>query len=352
MSPARTIIVTGAGGVGKTTVAAALGVHAAAAGLETLVLTVDPARRLADALGLEDLHNEPTPVAADRLSAAMLDVTASWEAIIHRHAPPEVAARLERNPFFRAIADRFPAAQSYAAGEQMVEYLESGKWDMVIIDTPPSAGGIDFFLAPSQMRELIGGRLLRWLTGAALPGRRTLYRFTARPMLRFADAILGGPLLEAVAEFLFDLRETYDGLSLRAGTIERQFKRATTLVVTTADPTPIREARRFFDELPDVAGTPAGIVFNRALPQAWASASRMPPPDDTLSPASAAILRVNLLRWADEVRRQVDAQREFTVRYGTTVAEVPWLARPPTSLEALGDLVAASTGLPLAKLGL
>lgn len=353
MTMARTVLVTGAGGVGKTTVAAALGVAAADHGYQTLVLTVDPAKRLADALGLETLHNDPTPVAArPGLSAAMLDVTASWDAIITRHAPEDVAARLHVNPLFRTLADRFPAAQSYAAGEQMVEYLESGGWDMVVIDTPPSAGGIDFFQAPRQMSELVGSRLLKLLTGAGMPGRRAIYRVAARPALRFIDSVLGNQLLEDVADFLFDLRSTYDGLSHRAGIIERHLRRATTLVVTTADPTPIREARRFFEELPDVAGTPAAIIFNRTLPHGWIDAARASTGDGSLPEDYRAELRENLLRWAGETRRQDDAQREFTKRYNTTLAEIPWLAEPPTSLEALAALVKSARGLPLGKLGM
>jgi arsenite-transporting ATPase len=352
MSLARTVLVTGAGGVGKTTVAAALGVASADAGMETLVLTVDPAKRLADALGLDTLHNDPTPVKREGLSAAMLDVSASWDAIIDRHAPPDVAARLHDNPMFRTLADRFPAAQSYAAGEQMVEYLEEGGWDQVIIDTPPSAGGIDFFQAPRLMSELVGSRLLKLLTGAGIPGRRTIYRVTARPALKFVDSILGSQLLEDVADFLFDLRATYDGLTHRAGIIERHLKRATTLVVTTADPTPIREARRFFEELPAVAGPPAAVVFNRTLPHEWTAAARMKAPDGRLAESIRTELRENLLRWAGETRRQDDAQREFTKRYNTTLAEIPWLAEPPTTLDTLAELMELAEGLPLERMGL
>ena len=137
----KTIIVTGAGGVGKTTISAAIAATLAAKGLKTLVLTIDPAKRLADALGVADLGDEPQPVSGtDHMWAAMLDVSASWEAIIYRYAEPEVGDRLLVNPYFRAIADRFPAAQSYAAGERMAEYIESKQFDILVIDTPPSAG--------------------------------------------------------------------------------------------------------------------------------------------------------------------------------------------------------------------
>lgn len=349
MSPrlrARSLLVTGAGGVGKTTISAALAIAAARAGVRTLVLTVDPARRLADALGLEHLGNDPTPVkGAPRLWAAMLDVTASWEAIIHRHTDPEVAERLEDNAFFRAIADRFPAAQAYAAGEQLAEYLEAGAWELVIVDTPPAGGGIDFYQAPGQMRELVGGRILRVLTGAGLPGRRALYRITARPVLRVADNVLGGALLQEFTEFLMDLRTLYDGLARRATNIEEYLSASTTLVVTTANPTPLREARRFFEELEAVDSAPAAVVFNRALPNDWTL--RDADLAQELGPHHAStILRDNFRRWAAEARRQREAREEFAAHFKVPLAIVPWAEHPPTTLEALAELMDVSDGLP------
>jgi anion-transporting ArsA/GET3 family ATPase len=342
------VIVTGAGGVGKTTVSAALAVAAARSGRRTLVLTIDPARRLADALGIAELGNRPTPVEAQPgLWAAMLDAAASWEAIVYRHADPLVAERLLENPFFRAIADRFPAAQSYAAGEEMAEYLEARAWETLIIDTPPAGGGIDFFSAPGRMRELVGGKVLRFLTGASLPGRRALYRITTRPMLRIADSVLGGPLLEDVAEFLLDLRTLYDGLARRADAIERYLRSATTLVVTTAEPSAVREARRFFETLPGIAAPPAAVVFNRVLPDTWIS-DEAPYPDGEIDPATSSELHENLRNWGAEARRQSDARREFAARYATATASVPWQDEAPTSLEALAAMFAAATGLEVA----
>jgi anion-transporting ArsA/GET3 family ATPase len=348
----RTVIITGAGGVGKTTIAAATGIATSRAGLRTLVLTVDPARRLADALGVADIGNAPTPVVDQPgLWAAMLDVTASWEGIITRHAEPDVGARLERNPYFRAIADRFPAAQSYAAGEQLAEYLEAAAWEVVVVDTPPAGGGIDFFEAPSRMRELIGGRVLRWVTGAGLPGRRALYRITARPMLRLTDNVLGGPLLEEVAEFLLDLRTLYDGLARRAKVIEGYLAASTTLVVTTAYPTPLREARRFFEALPEIATPPAAVIFNRALPAEWAEPLHEPPGPGIETAAQIALHR-NLELWGAEARHQEEVRREFANRHATVPLQVPWLEHAPTSIDALADLVEGADGEVLGLLDL
>jgi anion-transporting ArsA/GET3 family ATPase len=338
------IVITGAGGVGKTTLSAALAVTAARQGLRTCVVTVDPAKRLADALGIDSLGNHPTDVKEQPgLAAAMLDVTASWEAMVHRHADPETAARLLADPFFRALADRFPAAQAYAAGEQMAEHIESHRWDLLVVDTPPAGGGLDFYTAPGRMKEVIGGRLLRWLTGASIPGRRALYQVTARPALKLADSVLGGPLLEEIAVFLMDLRSLYDGLSRRASAIELHLQRATSIVVTTAEPTPLREARRFFEDLEETAGRPETVVFNKQLPAGWTDTTNLRSPDLPQEIRLAA--RENLNNWASEVRRQHDEKQEFAARYKLNLVDVPWAEDAPTSVDALADLLDESPDL-------
>lgn len=333
------LLVAGAGGVGKTTLAAALAVVAARGGVDTLVLTVDPARRLADALGVSGLGNLPTPTPGqDRLHAAMIDPAASWETLIRRHADPATVERLLASRFFAAVSQRFPAAASYAAAEEMAAHLDAADFGLVVVDTPPSAGGIDFFRSPRRVRSLVGGRVLRWLTGARIPGRRRVYGITARPVLKLADTVLGGPLLEDVAEFLLDLRTAYDGVSRRAKAVERHFRRADTVVVTTADPTPVREAVRFFDELPDVTGPPAAVVFNRALPDEWIEHAG---DDDHL-----------LALWGSEAHRQADVRAEIAGRYGITAATVPWVVESPTSVDRLADLIGRAEGLDLGRLGL
>jgi len=340
-----TILVTGAGGVGKTTVSAAMAVTAARTGKRTLVVTVDPARRLANALGLAGLGSEPSPHPDDpNLWAAMLDPGESWRAVAMRHADPEVAERLVDNEFFEAATEHFPASQSYAAAEQAANYIQAKAWDLVIIDTPPSAGGIEFFTAPSQMTDLIGGRLLRWITGWRLPGRRFLFNRTAKPALRLADSLLGAHLLERVAEFLMDLRTTYDGVARRSREIESLFRRSSVLLITTADPAPLREAIRFFRELPGAAAEPIAVVFNRTLPAEWAMAQ---------SPAGTPpALATNLANWGSEALRQRDALVEFGSRYPVALATIPWAGAPPTDLDSLAALIEKSDGLPKSRLGI
>jgi anion-transporting ArsA/GET3 family ATPase len=238
------------------------------------------------------------------------------------------------------VADRFPAAQSYAAGEQIAEFAQSGAWETIVVDTPPAAGGIDFFTAPRRMRDLVGGRMLRVLTGSRIPGRRMLYRTTARPMLRLADNLLGSALLEEIADFLLDLRSLYDGLRARAADIDRMLTESTVLVATTDAPGPTREATRFFATLPEVDVAPTALVFNRALPDSWIGARG--PRGDT--PDEIA-LRTNMERWSGEARRNRDARVAMAARLAIPMATVPWLRHPPTSVAGLAELVAASPDL-------
>jgi anion-transporting ArsA/GET3 family ATPase len=335
---AKAIVVTGAGGVGKTTIAAALAVNAARGGLRTLVVTVDPAKRLASALGLELGGKPRRHPSQENLSGAMLDAAASWQALAKRHADPAVADRLVNNEFFQAATVHFPASQSYAAAEEAANFLEAERWDVVVIDTPPAAGGIDFFTAPAQMSELVGGRLLRLLTGGRLPGRNFLFNRGAKPMLRLADQLLGSDLLERVAQFLMDLRTTYDGVARRSKEIEALFRRASTLVVTTADPSPLAEARRFFMELPEVAAVPRAVMFNRSLPVEWATT--------TVPTKTNTALAENIARWGAEAQRQLDARVEFSTRYRVPLVTVPWLAEGPNDIDALGALIEKAEGLP------
>lgn len=342
----RTVLVTGAGGVGKTTVAAAVAVAAAQRGVRTLVVTVDPARRLANALGLMSLGDEPQPHQEQpMLWAAMLDSTASWRAVAMRHADPEVATRLADNEFFRAASEHFPASQAYAAADQAVTFVQARAWDLVVIDTPPSGGGIDFFSAPGQMADLVGGRLLRWITGGPLPGRRFFFDRAARPMLRIAGSILGSDLLERVSEFLLDLRTTYDGVSQRGREIELVFRDAAIVVVTTADPFPVSEAVRFYRELPRLASTPTAVLFNRALPETWI--------DPKVPEGTTSELAHNAERWSAEALRQKEVREEFASRYGARVATLPWIADPPTDLKGLSDLVTGDdTVIPWEHIGI
>ncbi|HEX5630429.1 MAG TPA: ArsA-related P-loop ATPase [Acidimicrobiia bacterium] len=317
-------LVMGAGGVGKTTIAAGIAALGARRGERTLVITVDPARRLADALGTT-VGPQPHRVAGhERLDAAMLDAAAAWEGIARAHAAPATADRLVANSFFRAVADRFPSGQAYAAGEQVLGTMQTGVYDQIVVDTPPAAAGIAFLTAPARIRALVSGRALRVLTGPRLPGRRLVYSVTARPALRIADAVLGGRLLEDLAEFLIDLSETYPGIARRSREVEAMLSAARMAVVATPDPGPADEARRILAGRSGASGATVA-VFNRTLPRTWAVPA---------VPAAAA-----LASWGAEAARHELVRADFATHTGLMPLTIPWLEEAPQDPAGLADLM-------------
>jgi anion-transporting ArsA/GET3 family ATPase len=274
------VLVTGSGGVGKTTVAAALGVSAAVhQGGRTLVLTVDPARRLADALGVGALGNRATRVPASafaaagveprgELWAAMLDTKAGWDELIRRHAPDaEVRDAVLANPLYQNITSRFVHSHDYLAMEQLHELHASGEYDLVVVDTPPSRNALDVLDAPSRMIEFFGSRLLRWLT---VPYRSRLFTIASRPFYQIADRVLGSRFLRDIADFFVLFQAMEKGFVARAREVEALLgdPRTTFLVVTTLETAPAHEAGFLARELLSRDYHLGAIVANRVLPPA------------------------------------------------------------------------------------
>ena len=239
------VLVCGSGGVGKTTMAAALGLAAAAEqGGKVLVLTVDPARRLADALGVGRIGNVATRVPASafesigvaprgELWAAMLDTKAGWDELIRRHAPDRrIRESVLNNPLYQNITSRFVHSHDYLAMEQLHEVHSSGGYDLVIVDTPPSRNALDVLDAPSRMIEFFGSRLLRWLT---VPYRSRLFNLASKPFNQIADRVLGSRFLQDIAEFFILFQAMERGFVARAREVEALLgdPRTTFVVVTT-----------------------------------------------------------------------------------------------------------------------
>jgi anion-transporting ArsA/GET3 family ATPase len=274
------VLVTGSGGVGKTTVSAALGLSAAVhQGGRILVLTVDPARRLADALGVGALGNRATriPAAAfaaagveprGELWAAMLDTKAGWDELIRRHAPDvEVRDAVLANPLYQNITSRFVHSHDYLAMEQLHELHASGDYDLVVVDTPPSRNALDVLDAPSRMIEFFGSRLLRWLT---VPYRSRLFTFASKPFYQIADRVLGSRFLRDIADFFILFQAMEKGFVARAREVEALLgdPRTTFLVVTTLETAPAHEAAYLARELVGRDYHLGAVVANRVLPPA------------------------------------------------------------------------------------
>ncbi|GAC1329303.1 MAG: ArsA family ATPase [Candidatus Dormibacteria bacterium] len=277
------IVMCGSDGVGKTTTSAAVATRAAwQQDLRVAVLTIDPARRLANAMGLERLGNRLRKVDLDKahgkgkpagtLHAGMLEAKSAWDdLILERAASPELAASIMRNPFYKEISGAFVGSHEYIAMERLYDLWGSGKYDLIVLDTPPSRNALDFLEAPARMTELVSGGLLGMLARpGAFAGKVGLRMFslTARPIMSIADKLLGGSTLTEISEFLVSIEGLYEGFKQRAeGVYKLLGDEATSfVVVTTLEDVPFEEARFFVEKLQEANMNLAGAVINKRLP--------------------------------------------------------------------------------------
>ncbi|MBI2709384.1 MAG: ArsA family ATPase [Actinobacteria bacterium] len=272
------VVSCGSGGVGKTTMAAALAAMAAThLGGKVLVLTVDPARRLANALGLERFGNTEVVVPPEAFAAggveprgalwaAMLDTKQSWDDLVRRHAPDaRTRDAILSNALYENISGRFVQSHDYIAMERLFEIHSSGTYDLIVVDTPPTRNAIDFLEAPERMGEFFSSRLLRWLTA---PAKSRVLTVTSKPFYRVADSILGSQFLGDIAEFFSLFQTMAPGFVERSGAVKRLLtdRRTTFLVVSTLEAAPAREAEFFVREL-DARGLHLGaVILNKVLP--------------------------------------------------------------------------------------
>lgn len=304
----RTILVCGAGGVGKTTTAAALAVHAANHGRRAVVLTIDPARRLAQSLGLTHLGSTPQPVpgvGADggRLDALMLDMKRTFDELVEAHATPEQAAQVLANPFYQQVSGTFAGTQEYMAMEALGRLREQadrdGTWDLVVVDTPPSRGALDFLDAPDRLGRLLDGPFLRMITAPATRGGRLAARATAL-VTSVMNTVVGSQLLTDAATFATLMEQVFGGFRARAtSTYERLTAAGTAfLVVTTPEADAVREADFFVGRLTREGLPLAGVVVNKQMPPVTGSpgadeltaAARSEDREEDLTGRAAAVL--------------------------------------------------------------
>ena len=268
----RLLVVCGSGGVGKTTIAAALGVRAAIEdGKRVLVLTVDPARRLADALGLQEIGNVVVEVdvsshdTAGRLFVGMIDTKASWDELITRVAPSaDVAERVIGNQLYRNLTERFVHSHDYIAMERLYEAYLSDAYDMVIVDTPPSRNALDVLDAPQRMQDFFASKLLKFLTA---PGQSRLFSLAAKPFFVVADRILGARFLADITDFFTLFRTMEAGFVQRNAQVSGVLRGPETAfaVVTTLESAPLFEAQFLIDELRRRSYPLGLVVANRAI---------------------------------------------------------------------------------------
>lgn len=351
MSP-RFVIVCGSGGVGKTTASAALGVKAARAGERVLVVTVDPARRLAQALGLDEIGHEPVRVPVDgdgSLQVAMLDTKAGWDALIRRSARDSATAlRVLRNPLYANITSRFVNSHDYIAMEQVHELSQSVDHDLVVIDTPPSRNALDLLDAPRKMREFFSGRLVQWLT---LPYKSRVLTLASRPFLQIADRLLGATFLGDISEFFALLQTMEKGFVSRAAETERLLSSpmVTCIIVASGEPESTDEASHLARELTRRNMTLASVVVNRVVERVDADL----PSVDEAERNVTAIKSSDVGPALDEVRSVVDDVERTAERHGLGVTRLSTLGVPVAVVPEAqpGDLPVAVLEAMVTRLG-
>lgn len=365
----RIIICTGAGGVGKTTTAAAIAVRAAERGRNTCVLTIDPARRLAQAMGLNALDNTPRqvlgvlgPDGSGSLHAMMLDMKRTFDEVVEAHADPVRAEQILQNPFYQALSSSFAGTQEYMAMEKLGQLRAradlEGTWDLIVVDTPPSRSALDFLDAPARLGSFLDGRLIRVLTAPARGAGRGLGRLAALGFGLFTsvlDKILGAQVLVDISTFISAIDTTFGGFRERAEATYTLLKQPGTrfLVIAAPEPDALREASYFVDRLQLDTMPLAGLVLNRVQPagvsgltaeQAVSGAERLlrdaePEREHEGGLSARGLTAALLMLHADNVRN-ADRQRRIAQRFSAAhpdvaQAVVPALATDVHDLEGL-----------------
>src|SRR6266542_1014870 len=296
----RIVVCCGSGGVGKTTAAAAIGLRAAERGRQACVLTVDPARRLAQSMGLTSLDNTPRQVdgadtsAGGSLHAMMLDMKRTFDEIVEGHADPDRAAQILANPFYQSLSSSFAGTQEYMAMEKLGQLRHADNWDLIVVDTPPSRSALDFLDAPQRLGRFLDGRLLRLLTAPAKLGGRAYLRVLNvgfGVVTGVLTKILGAQVLRDAQTFVTALDTMFGGFRERADYTYQLLRAPGTsfLVIAAPEPDALREASYFVERLA-IEGMPlAGLVINRAhrSPAARLSAARSLAAAESLQPAEA-----------------------------------------------------------------
>jgi anion-transporting ArsA/GET3 family ATPase len=349
----RILVCCGAGGVGKTTTSAALALAAAEAGRSVVVLTIDPARRLAQSLGLVELDNEPrrvdVPGADGELHAMMLDMKRTFDDVVVAHSTPEKAEQILENPFYQALSSSFAGTQEYMAMEKLGQLRASEQWDLIIVDTPPSRSALDFLDAPNRMSRFLDGAMIRLLTAPARAGGRAGLKFASAGFMFFSriiSKILGGQLLRDISAFVAALDTMFGGFRERATATYQLLRRPGTwfVVVATPEPDALREASYFVDRLSSEGMPLAGLVLNRTHPPATTalSATRAEGAAEEVAESgaegaelAAAALRVHAERMTQAAREQHLADRFTSAHPEVAVRAVPAAAGDVHDLDGL-----------------
>jgi anion-transporting ArsA/GET3 family ATPase len=357
----RILVCCGAGGVGKTTTAAALALRAAEQGRRAVVLTIDPAKRLAQSMGLTELDNNPRPVhgmseaATGSLDAMMLDMKRTFDEVVEAHASPEKAEQIFGNAFYQALSSSFAGTQEYMAMEKLgqlhADTRADGRWDLIVVDTPPSRSALDFLDAPERLSSLLDGRLIRLLLAPAR-GPARLLSVGLSVVTTTLNRVLGTQVLSEVQAFIAAFDTLFGGFRQRA---ERTFallqdRETAFLVVAVPEPDALREASYFVERLSAEAMPLGGLVLNQVTTnptpglsedQSRGAAERLE--QEGRHETTAALLRLHAERMKVLARERRLLRRFSAAHPAVAVATAPALpsdVHDVAGLRRIGELLA------------
>jgi anion-transporting ArsA/GET3 family ATPase len=362
----RVLISAGPGGVGKTTVAAALGVLAAQGGRRVLVATIDPAPRLADALGVPSLGPAPTALpdqaaqalgigGGGRLDAARIDTALAFRRLVESQvADPEMRRRIFENAIYRQMTSTLTGSQEYAATLALFDFFQSGAYDVIVLDTPPTANALDFLDAPRRIADAVSSPAIKWFARPASGGRFSLQRLRSAGALAIQrlGKLVGSQFLDDLGAFFADFQGVLGGFLERARAIETLLRRpeVSFLLVLAPELPAVNEALYFQERLQRAGLALDAFVANRVLP-----APGLVDPADleahlfalpalgSWSPAERAAAAADLGTAAEYLARTAESQRRQLTRLhqrapGVPVLEIPLLAHDVSSMAALRSL--------------
>ncbi len=339
----RIVVCCGAGGVGKTTTAAALALRAAEQhGRRTVVLTIDPARRLAQSLGLTELDNTPRQVkgidveaSGGELHAMMLDMKRTFDDVVLQHTDPAKATEIFANPFYQAMSSTFAGTQEYMAMEKLGQLHARGEWDLIVVDTPPSRSALDFLDAPARLSRFLDGRMLRLLLAPARTGGRSMFSFVTASFGVFSKVVqkvLGAQLLTDLSGFVAALDSMFGGFRQRAEQTYRILQAGETafLLVAAPEPDAVREAAYFAGRLREERMPLAGLVLNRVhtLTVGSLDAATSLAAAERLAEAGGHSGTVEVLRAHAVLAQQALREQQVGARFTEAFPEVPAVSVP------------------------
>ena len=361
------IVCCGSGGVGKTTTSAALALRAAEQGRQVCVLTIDPARRLAQSMGLTELDNVPRPVegvddaSGGRLDAMMLDMKRTFDEVVEAHSTPEKAQQILANPFYITLSSSFAGTQEYMAMEKLGQLHAEAvaddatggrRWDLIVVDTPPSRSALDFLDAPERLSSMLDGRFMRFMIAPARGPARLLSAGFGL-VTNALNKVLGAQMLTDVQSFIAALDTLFGGFRQRAEATYSLLQAEGTAFVVVAAPEPdaMREAAYFVERLSEEKMPLVGLVVNRVhrddldtITAADAeSAGHKLASGDAAERATSELLTVHAERARLSTRETRVAER-FTAAHPrvptVSVAALPGDVHDLDGLRQIGDLLA------------